>query len=204
MSNSLEQLLILVPLFIISISLHEAAHAYTAHFFGDDTAKREGRLTINPMAHLDILGTLMLVFFHFGWAKPVPVDSRNLKSPNWQMPVIAAAGPGSNLILAIISLVTLQILGKFPGMEPAQSVMMLSAWINTMLFVFNVLPLPPLDGAAIIRPLLSYEWQDKMDRFAPYGGLVLLVLIYLPFSRDALTKMIQAVLGILIWPIQAI
>lgn len=181
-SNPLD-LLILIPLFIISITLHEAAHAYAAHQFGDNTAARDGRLTLNPMAHMDPLGALMVLLVGFGWAKPVPVDPRNLRNPAWQMPAIAAAGPLANLLLAIISVILLS-LGSRTEAEFLMEPLLLCASLNLLLMLFNLVPLPPLDGAGILRGFLPRHLQYKLDELAPYGPAILIVLVFVPGIKE--------------------
>ncbi|MBT9545196.1 MAG: site-2 protease family protein [Candidatus Sericytochromatia bacterium] len=181
-SNPLD-LLILIPLFIISITMHEAAHAYAAYAFGDDTAAKEGRLTLNPLAHLDPLGAIMVLLVGFGWAKPVPVDPRNLRNPNWQMPAVAAAGPLANLFLAILSIVLL-ILSTHTGQSFFAEPLFLSASLNLLLMLFNLVPLPPLDGAGILRGFLPRPWQFKLDELGAYGPVILIVLVFVPGVKE--------------------
>jgi len=183
-------MLMLIPLFILSITLHEAAHAYAAFACGDRTAAREGRLTLNPVAHLDPLGALMVVLVGFGWAKPVPVDERNLRHPGWQIPLVAAAGPLANLLLAIISALGLQLGSRFEAafvIEP----LILMASLNLMLMLFNLIPLPPLDGAGIIRALLPYPLQREYDKLLPYGPFILIVLVFVPGISDLFLGLIH-------------
>ncbi|PIQ26462.1 site-2 protease family protein [bacterium (Candidatus Blackallbacteria) CG17_big_fil_post_rev_8_21_14_2_50_48_46] len=194
-SNPLD-LLILLPLFIISISFHEAAHAYAAHIFGDDTAAREGRLTLNPIAHLDLMGALMVVFVGFGWAKPVPVDPRNLRNPAWQMPAIAAAGPLANLLLAILSIILLY-LGNKTGQDFIKEPLVISISLNLLLMVFNLVPLPPLDGAGVLRGFLPRRLQIQFDQLLPYGPAILIALVFLPGVRDIFFGQIYKVMQVI-------
>ena len=184
--GEIQQLLITIPIFILSISFHEAAHAYTAFYLGDDTAQKQGRLTLNPLAHLDPLGTLMLLVVHFGWAKPVPVDSRNLKKPDLYMSIIAAAGPLSNLLIAIFCIIGMNLLKYQPPLYPIISTLQIGAWLNIMLFVFNLIPFPPLDGGNIMRGFLPSQIKETYDQLAPYGMLILLALLFLPFTKNIL------------------
>jgi len=192
LNQSLSDLLILVPLFIISISMHEAAHAYAAYYFGDNTAKDLGRLTLNPLAHLDPFGALLVVFIGFGWAKPVPVNPNNLRNREWQMPVIAAAGPLSNFFLAAISLFILLLVAKSPSLQflilPLRSLINL----NLLLMLFNLVPLPPLDGSAILRWFLPSPLQLKMDAVGTYGSLILMGLVFLPGVSEVFFSVIYA------------
>jgi Zn-dependent protease len=182
-------LLIIIPLFIISITFHEAAHAYAAFAFGDDTAQREGRLTLNPLAHLDPLGAIMVLLVGFGWAKPVPVDSRRMRNPSWQMPVVAAAGPLANLFLAVISVVLL-LLSSHSGQSFLAEPLLLSASLNLLLMLFNLVPLPPLDGAGVLRFFLPRPLQFKLDELTPYGPVILIVLVFVPVISDLFFKLL--------------
>lgn len=182
-SNPLD-LLILLPLFVISITLHEAAHAYAAYQFGDDTAAREGRLTLNPVAHMDLLGALMVLLVGFGWAKPVPVDPRNLRYPTWQMPVVAAAGPLANLLLAVISVFCLSLGSKVDAATFIMEPLLLCTYLNLLLMLFNLVPLPPLDGAGILRGFLPRRLQYKLDELAPYGPAILIILVFVPGIKE--------------------
>lgn len=180
---SFEKLFIIVPLFIIFITLHEAAHAWAAWKCGDNTPEREGRLTVNPLVHVDPIGTLMLVFIGFGWGKPVNVDERNFREPRWQIPLVAASGPIANIILGIISAAGAQLAIKIPSMAPLAETMGIAIFINAMLVFFGLLPLPPFPGYRIIQGFLPRAVQEKLESIAPYVGIGLLILIFVGGSR---------------------
>ncbi len=178
---------ILIPVIIFALSFHEFSHGWMAHRYGDPTAKLAGRLTLNPMAHLDIFGSLALYLMGFGWAKPVPVDPRNLHNPKRDMMWIALAGPVSNLIVALISGILLSILlrlGFISGQSPLTMVLIMSLQINLVLAIFNFIPIPPLDGSRILGGLIPYKYQNELVKFEYYGPRILMGLIILSmFTR---------------------
>lgn len=167
------------PVILFSLTVHEFAHAWTANRFGDPTAKNMGRLTLNPLAHLDLFGTLVMVMtgFRFGWAKPVPVNPANLRNPRVADIWISAAGPLSNLALAILSGLLFRMFGAEAG-EAARTMMYGGVLINLALMFFNLIPLFPLDGSHILRNLLPYESQAALSRFERFAPLLLLVLVF--------------------------
>jgi len=178
---------ILIPVIIFALSFHEFSHGWMAYRYGDPTAKNAGRLTLNPMAHLDIFGSLALYLMGFGWAKPVPVDPRYLANPKRDMMWIALAGPVSNLIVALISGILLSILlrlGFISGQSPLTMVLIMSLQINLVLAIFNFIPIPPLDGSRILGGLISYKYQNELAKFEYYGPRILMGLILLSmFTR---------------------
>lgn len=178
---------ILIPVIIFALSFHEFSHGWMAYRFGDPTAKNAGRLTLNPMAHLDIFGSLALYFMGFGWAKPVPVDPRYLANPKRDMMWIALAGPVSNLMVAFLSGVLLSILlrmGFISGQSSLTMVLIMSLQINLVLAIFNFIPIPPLDGSRILGGLIPYKYQNELAKFEFYGPRVLMGLIILSmFTR---------------------
>lgn len=171
---------------VLSLSVHEFAHAWAANELGDPTARRLGRLTLNPMAHLDPLGALMLVLMAFqrigiGWGKPVPVNAYNLKgNPRVSMGLVSAAGPGSNLVLATLAAVPLRIAGlALP--ELVATFLLIFVITNLGLMIFNLMPIPPLDGFSIVLGILStfrtrwaYQWYDTLSKLVPYGPMILI------------------------------
>jgi len=163
---------------MFALSFHEFAHAWMASRCGDNTAARMGRLTLNPMAHLDIMGSLMILFVGFGWAKPVPVDGRYLKNPRTDMMKVAAAGPAANLILALIGGLLFRFLN---GIEPmTESILVLLLWftrINIALAVFNMIPVAPLDGSQIFSGWLMKINPQLAWKIESYGPQVLFGLI---------------------------
>lgn len=179
--------IILIPVIIFALSFHEFSHGWMAYRFGDPTAKNAGRLTLNPMAHLDIFGSLALYFMGFGWAKPVPVDPRYLANPKRDMMWIALAGPISNLMVAFLSGVLLSILlrmGFISGQSSLTMVLIMSLQINLVLAIFNFIPIPPLDGSRILGGLIPYKYQNELAKFEFYGPRVLMGLIILSmFTR---------------------
>jgi len=180
-TNPLSFLIFLAALFL-AISIHEAAHAWAADRLGDPTARFSGRLTLNPFAHLDPLGTLMLFLFGFGWGKPVPVDYYNLRQPRRDAALISLAGPLSNLILAIfISLVwRLGIYLSPPSGQILSFFFLPLLQLNLILGVFNLLPLNPLDGGKILTGLLPSPQSEAVERFLESYSLILLILLFLP------------------------
>ena len=183
-TNPLSFLIFLAALFL-AISIHEAAHAWAADRLGDPTARFSGRLTLNPFAHLDPLGTLMLFLFGFGWGKPVPVDYYNLRQPRRDAALISLAGPLSNLILAIfISLVwRLGIYLSPPSGQILSFFFLPLLQLNLILGVFNLLPLNPLDGGKILTGLLPSPQSEAVERFLESYSLILLILLFLPLFR---------------------
>ncbi len=171
---------ILIPIIIFALSFHEFAHGWMAFRFGDLTAKVNGRLTLNPMAHLDMFGALALYFMGFGWAKPVPVNPRNLMNPKHDLMWIALAGPLSNFLLAFISGVLLSVFlrtGIISGNSTLTVVLIMSLQINLVLAIFNFLPIAPLDGSKILAGLLPSRYHNELAKFEYYGPRVLIGLI---------------------------
>lgn len=172
---------------LIAFTIHELSHAVTADYMGDSTARRLGRVTLNPLAHLDPIGTIMLLVAGFGWAKPVPVNPYNLRgNPRTGMAVVAAAGPVSNLMLASLAIVPLRLgwINAVPfntgSVFPDASFLLFEfVWINLILAFFNLIPVAPLDGSKILLGLLPSQAAYNLRPLEQYGPLLLLVLIFL-------------------------
>jgi Zn-dependent protease len=203
-----------VIILVIAFTIHEFAHAWTADNFGDSTPRINGRLTLNPLAHLDPIGSLMLLFAGFGWAKPVPVNPYTLRQRSRSaMMWVSLAGPLSNFVLAVIAALPFQ-LGWFTlndlytSYNTARSAIFPSAvgftfdfiTINLVLGLFNLIPLPPLDGDKVAAFFLPDDWNRSLDRIRPYGPLILVVLFMVgpSIGVDFLGWMIRKPLGFLI------
>lgn len=176
---SAETLILLIPTLMFALSFHEFAHAWMASKCGDNTAARMGRLTLNPMAHLDIMGSMMILFVGFGWAKPVPVDSRNLKDPRKDMMKVAAAGPISNLLLAMLAGMVWRLLGGTGLLSNSIFPVLIFYFtqINIALAVFNLIPVAPLDGSQIFSGYLMKINPQLAWKIQSYGPQVLFGLI---------------------------
>ncbi len=186
--------IIRVTEFIILLTFHEWGHAKSAHMLGDSTAKDEGRMTFNPAVHIDPLGTIILpligIFFgggFFGWAKPVPVDSRNLKNPKRDLMFIAAAGPAMNIICTIVILFGIKVLAETIGFPERSSMqaeiyrqLRVSALISVFLAIFNLIPLFPLDGFSVMYGILPWKQSQEFAKLRPYGMMILMGIIFLP------------------------
>ena len=181
-----------IPL-LLSIVVHEVAHGYVAYWLGDTTAKDEKRLTLNPLAHIDIVGTVILPVFLFfskapfliGWAKPVPVTYGNLKNPNRDMGLVALAGPVSNILLAIVFVLIGKVAVNFleygsPSANWVMENVHNGVVFSLVLAAFNLIPILPLDGGRILLSLLPIKYAIKYQRYEPYGMFILLGLIFIP------------------------
>lgn len=185
---------IVVPAFLVAVSFHEFSHALVASWLGDDTAKKRGRLTLNPVAHIDLLGLLFLIIFKIGWATPVPIDHRNFKFPRLYSIVAALAGPFSNFVLAFACFVCIKYL-PIALLSPSvvktfMQILSATAWVNVMLGVFNLLPIPPLDGSHIITALLSKPFPRLVMWLYRYSLLFILILFMFPSFQQALLELI--------------
>ena len=176
-----QYLLLRVPVILIALTIHEYAHGYVAWLKGDNTAKQAGRLTFNPIAHLDIFGTLMLFFGPFGWAKPVPVNPINLDNPKRDMIYVAAAGPLSNIVLAILFGLVFRFLissGAITSISPTYVIFLkFCILINLGLSFFNLIPIPPLDGSNILMGFLPSEKIGSYLKFIQHAPKILLGLL---------------------------
>ncbi len=187
--------LLTLSIFFLAVIIHEYAHGWIALKLGDSTAKNAGRLTLNPLPHIDPIGTVVLPLILlisrspilFGWAKPVPVDFRNLNNPKKDMVWVGLAGPGANILFAVALSVFLKFF-SLSGNYFFISVLSLSILINLVLAVFNLLPIPPLDGSRVVMGLLPGKYAARYARLEPYGFLIIFGLLYL------------GIIGTIIWP----
>ncbi len=181
-SFDLARVLKFLPGIVIGLTVHEFCHAWVAHLCGDSTSKDQGRVTMNPLKHIDLLGFVFLIFAGFGWAKPVQFDERNLRNPKYDVIKIALAGPLSNAVLAMILSVIFSVVSSFlpayqtSGMQILSEVFIYAIYINWGLFIFNLIPLPPLDGSHLVFYQLR-RFPALYDGLYKYGSLLLFGLL---------------------------
>jgi Zn-dependent protease len=189
MENFLLKLSVMLVPALMAITCHEVSHGYIAYKLGDNTARSMGRLTLNPLKHLDIIGTLMVFIVGIGWAKPVPVNFNNLRNPKRDMIWVALAGPVTNTILAIasslalrgiVAIETVYLLGAPIKLvlEPIALMLAFSIYINLLLAIFNLIPVPPLDGGRVAVGLLPYRQAVTYSRIEPYGMILIILLVF--------------------------
>ena len=214
MEDLLPRVIVVAIMLLIGFPVHEFAHALAAYRLGDSTAKFMGRLTLNPVAHFDPLGGILLAVtfigssFGFGWAKPTPVNPRNLEGGRYGEAIVAAAGPISNLVLAIAAAIPLRYILANPGLAreiPAivLQVLVLFILINIVLMVFNLFPIPPLDGSkvlfAFLPPQVAWRWRPMLEQ---YGFILLLIIFFLPpgdsIGGRVLFQIIDGILSFLV------
>lgn len=195
--NIIQQIAILAPPLLFALTIHEYSHGYIASRLGDPTAKAMGRLTLNPLKHLDPLGVLAFIIMKIGWAKPIPVDPRYFKNPMKDMLWVALAGPAANLTAAIASSLIAHILAATATFIPKIILLPLfqmvaaSIWINIILAVFNLVPIPPLDGSKVLMGLLPPRHAASFARIEPFGFLILLALFYTGILQKILLPIIS-------------
>ncbi len=182
MNDTISYLALMIVPILFSLSVHEVCHGYAAYALGDPTAKLQGRLTLNPIKHIDIFGLAVLFITRMiGWAKPVPVDPRYFKNPRKDMLWVALAGPASNLALGLIFALLLNYIGPLMTAKfllPVKLMMEIMVFINVGLAIFNLIPIPPLDGGRVLVGLLPENMANSWARIEPYGFIILLVLVF--------------------------
>jgi len=191
---------------IFAITVHEAAHGFAARYFGDSTAERAGRITLNPLKHIDPIGTILLPALTllvggilFGWAKPVPVDFSRLRHPKRDMLWVAAAGPASNFVMALFWAAMIKLSMTYPTIysEPLSLMGQAGVMINVVLMVLNLLPLPPLDGGRIAVSLLPNQLAYKYAQIEQYGFIILLVLLATGVLSTVMEPFINALISLI-------
>jgi Zn-dependent protease len=210
--NTIRHLIIFIPALVLAVVIHEVSHGYVANKLGDPTAKMMGRLTLNPIKHIDPIGTILMPVmlyylsggqFVFGYAKPVPINPHNFKDPRRDMAISAAAGPVTNILIAIISQVIfahfiMPVNTVIPQeislsiLQPLAMMLQNSIWINIILAVINLIPIPPLDGGRVLVGFLPYRQATSYSKIEPYGFIIVIILF--------MTK----IANILIYPLVAI
>jgi Zn-dependent protease len=212
-SGIIQTIAISLPPLLLALTLHELAHGYVALRFGDETARWAGRLTLNPIKHMDPLGTFFILFGMItrtpviGWAKPVPVNPHNLRRPHTDMIWVALAGPAMNLLLAVASALALK---WFPNPSwwaasplatsiavPLFGMLNASMWINVGLAIFNLLPVPPLDGARVLNGVLPRRQAITFSQLEPYGFIILLLLFMTGAIQQVIFPLIRGTINFL-------
>lgn len=189
-------ILLNLPGLLIAIVFHELAHGYTAYLLGDNTAKNQGRLSLNPIKHLDLTGFLFMLVFRFGWAKPVPINPNNFKNRKRDTFLVSIAGVFMNFIIAIICAF---IIGYVPiSNETIFQIIIVTMWYNIMLGVFNLLPFPPLDGSKIVASFLPTKYEYYFYKYERYFYFVLIILIATDLTDKIMGPIIDFALNLII------
>ncbi|MBU8787602.1 site-2 protease family protein [Bacillus glycinifermentans] len=183
----------MIPYVVLTLAaaftVHEVAHAYVAYKFGDETAKRQGRLTLNPLKHLDPFGTILIFLMGFGWAKPVPVNRFYFKKPRLAGFLVSIAGPVSNPVLALLGFLLALLSAKLTSVLPSAFysglLQFLTIWVNLnlLLFLFNLMPFPPLDGFRVIQVVVAPDVRAKLTKYEAYGSIVFLIIVITPLGQ---------------------
>ena len=212
LGTSIRVILLRIPLVLLAISVHECAHGLAAYFLGDNTAKYNGRLSLNPLRHMDIMGTICMLLFGFGWASPVPVNPQYFKNPKAGMSIVGLAGPLSNFLMALLFALLLGIFLSYP-LPPSSitdffiSLLMTGMSLNVGLGIFNLIPFPPLDGSKILAYFLPNKWYYRLMEYERYAMPILMILLFFgildkPFSimtgyvYNILMRIVFAVVGV--------
>lgn len=209
MNETILDYLIKALVLFTAVPVHECAHAWVAEKMGDDTGRKQGRITLNPFAHLTLWGSLMMILVGFGWGKPVSVDPRNFKNPKKGMVLTSLAGPASNFIMAFLSMIAYKVLALLSFAKDSSTLDMLATvfvyitLINISLAVFNFLPIPPLDGSKIFNAILPEKWYFAIMKYENFIFIALIILVYsglldtpLSFLQD---KVIDVMLSLTGW-----
>lgn len=209
--NSIQIIAVWILPLLFAITLHEAAHAFVANHYGDPTAKSLGRLSLNPIKHIDLFGTIIVPIvllvlsgfsFTLGWAKPVPIDHRNFKNPKHDLAIASVAGPAANIIMALFWLILLKALllshVSISNLTVFIALMCkVGIVINLILAILNMIPIPPLDGSRVVSSLLSTKAAILYNQIEPYGIIILIILMATGLLGGMLTPMLQFMLSIL-------
>lgn len=190
---SIELMLLRIPGLLFAMSVHEASHGYVAYLQGDDLPQRQGRLTLNPIAHIDIFGLISLMLFGFGWAKPVVTDPRNYKNPKVGMGLTALAGPVANILSAILFAIVLKYSDKYNIITNRYLYLMVQQafYLNVYFAIFNLLPIPPLDGSKVLFLFMPNRYLDFYARFEAIGQIILIACIF--FAPFILSVILQPI-----------
>lgn len=202
--ETIRSLVVVVPALLLAVTFHEFSHAWLAVRLGDGTPAKDGRLTMNPISHLDPIGALMLVLVGFGWARPVRVQGQHFRRPLRDMALVAAAGPLANLVLAVVSALGLRAMMEAGAVEgptatPLSLMLQASLGMNVGLAVFNLLPIPPLDGSRLLVWLLPARQAEMAARLEAYAPLLLLLLLATGLLRPILTPLVASVQRAILW-----
>lgn len=184
------------PILIFSLVIHEVSHGWAAYVMGDRTAMWLGRLTLNPLRHLDPFGTIALLFFGFGWAKPVPVNYLNLRDFRKGIFLVSIAGVAANFLFAFIAVLVNRLTVSY-NIELLYSALSIIAYINILLAAFNIIPIPPLDGSKILISFLPNEYRYYMERIEPYGMFIILALLFMGILNPVIRFVQSLIIGII-------